>query len=1355
MISKIKLKLLSFGALFIVPLPLTASPVTINEIHYDEDDKTLRAEFIEIYNNSDENIDISSWYFSDGIDYTFEAGTILNAHSYIVVAENPSTLDEIFNFSDALGPFANDTTLKNSGEKIVLRDSEGKRIDEVDYSLGFPWPTVGDLKGADEASPSIELINPSLDNNLGGSWRASGFPVTTATVAGGPKKFIVSGDEWQYLDNDSDLTGTDWTKDSTNNGEWKSGPSQLGYNEGDEATLVGDGDGDFTTAPRAITTYFRKSIEVSQVDGFSSMLFRLVRDDGAVVYVNGVEAFRDSMPAGPIDAETLASRSQGGSNERNFFEHSVSPSLFINGTNVIAVEVHQRSANSSDISFDLELIGEVGGEISNASPTPGSRNRSYSLKAPPQIRQVNHGPLERELERDKTIISNEEVLITAKVTDSEGISDVSLEYQVVEPGNYIEIEDPEYKSQWSVLQMVDNGTNGDAQAGDDIFTVKMAKSLQKNRHLIRYRILATDVTGISIRGPYDDDTNHNFAYFVYDGTPDWSGSVRRNGSKITFPGSLMSSIPTYFLLTKASSVTASQFGGYGGSEYQWKGTLVYDGKVYDHIRYRPRGGVHRYQYGKNFWKFDFNRGRRFQARNRAGSKYKTTWDKLNFSSIVQQVNFNHRGEQGLFESVGFKLFELCGVEACNTHYLQFYVIDDESPTGNDQYSTDYYGLFLAIEQMDGQFLDEHGMPDGNLYKIEGHNGSSNNQGPTQVKNRSDVSNFIRGYRNQNPNADWWRENLDVEKYLSYRTIVEGIHHYDIAYGKNYYYYHNPETNKFQVHPWDLDLTWANNMYGNGNHDFKNKVANNSAFRTDYRNRVREIMDLIYNEDEGYKLIDEMAHDVWSPEGPTLVEADRRLWDNHPRLNHKDRYYDVASTKNFAGMMEVLRRYITSRGNWMRSSILRDTSSIPQKPTITFTGNQNYQVDDLKFSSSNYRSQSNSNFTAMEWRLGEVYNPTIEGYMAKDPYIYEIQNPSLSGQIESFNSNYQFSPTDARVGRTYRARVRHQDEEGRWSHWSDPIQFKVANPDTIDYVNSLRITEINYHPKGASQSEKDKGWTTSDFEYIEIQNISDKDLDLANLRLTKGVDFDFEAGTILKSNQYILVVRNRIAFESRFGTGLLIAGEWDEGNKLDNAGENIKLSYGAGTPIIEFSYDDKEPWPLGADGDGFTLNLKDPKTISQENHGVVSNWYPAVTSPGSEGKNAAVTFESWASSNGLGPAVSKIEDPDGDSMVNLMEYALNSNPTVSSRADLPKIEIQNLDLEDQPKDYITFSFTRQGQSSDLVYSVEVSEDLKEWKKEIAILESTTINADSTVKEMWRSPVEIKENSKLFFRLSIKN
>ena len=1352
--SHIKLKLLSFSLFIILSAPSIANSIVINEIHYDENDKTLRAEFIELYNNGEESVDMSLWYFSDGIDYTFKEGTTLQPGAYLVVAENPEIIDELFKYSDALGPFANNTSLKNSGEKIVLRDAEGNRIDQVDYSLGFPWPTVGDLRGTNDSSPSIELINPSLNNNLGGSWRASGFPVTTATVAGGPKKFISSGNVWEYLDNDSDLTGSDWAKDANNKDNWKSGPSQLGYNEGDEATLVGDGDDDFTTAPRAITTYFRKTIEVSQVDGFSSMLFRLVRDDGAVVYVNGIEAFRDSMPEGPINAETLASRSQGGSNERNFFEHSVSPSLFVNGTNVIAVEVHQRSGNSSDMSFDLELIGEVDGEISNAGPTPGTRNRSYSLKAPPQIRQVNHRPANRELERDETIFSTEDVLISAKITDDEGIDQVQLEYQIVEPGDYIEIEDPRYKNQWTALKMLDDGANGDIEAADDVYTVKMPKSLQKNRHLVRYRILATDTTGISIRGPYDDDMGHNFAYFVYDGTPDWSGSVRRNGSKITFPGSLMSSIPTYFLLTKASSVTGSQFGGYGGAEYKWKGTMVYDGKVYDHIRYRPRGGVHRYQYGKNFWKFDFNRGRRFQARDRGGNKYKTKWDKLNFSSIVQQVNFGHRGEQGLFESVGFKLFELCGVEACKTHYLQFYVIDDESPTGSDQYSTDYYGLYLAIEQMDGQFLDQNGMPDGNLYKIEGHSGTSNNQGPTQVTNRSDVTNFIRGYRNQNPSADWWRENLDVDKYLSYRVIVEGIHHYDIAYGKNYYYYHNPETNKFQVHPWDLDLTWANNMYGNGNHDFKNKVANNSAFRTDYRNRVREIMDLIYNDDEGYKLIDEMAHDVWSPEGPTLVEADRRLWDNHPRLNHKDRYYDISPTRDFAGMKEVLRRYIISRGNWMRTSLLQDRNSTPEKPTITYIGGDDYQVDDLKFSSSSYRSQSNSRFAAMEWRLAEVYNPTVEGYVEKDPYIYEIENPAKSGELDKFEATYQFLPTDARVDRTYRARVRHKDQSGRWSNWSDPIQFKVSNPDTSTYAASLRITEVNYHPIEATVAEQEKGWTASDFEYIEIQNISNEDLELTNLRFTKGIDFDFKPGSIIKTGEYLLIVRNRVALESRYGAGLPIAGEWEAGNKLDNAGENIKLSFGAGTPIIEVTYDDKEPWPISADGDGFTLNLTDPKNVSQENHGEANNWYSGVASPGSEGGNAALTFNIWASDNGLGPAATKTDDPDGDGIVNLMEYALSSNPIAISRGDLPQIAMQTLDLEDQPKEYITYSFTRQGQTSDLIYSVEVSEDLKKWEKGTAILESRTTNADGTIKEMWRSPMNSSAKTKWFFRLVVK-
>lgn len=234
--------------------------------------------------------------------------------------------------------------------------------------------------------------------------------------------------------------------------------------------------------------------------------------------------------------------------------------------------------------------------------------------------------------------------------------------------------------------------------------------------------------------------------------------------------------------------------------------------------------------GKNMWKFDFNRGHSFEARDNYGKKYDTPWDKVNFSAIIQQGDFQHRGEQGLFESVGFKMFDLAGVAAPHTQFVHFRLITGDTETGTTQYSGDFQGMYLAIEQLDGSFLDEHNLPDSNFYKMEGGTGELNNQGPTQPSNRSDLNTFLNTYNNTTPTEQWWRDNLDFDNYFSYRSIVEGIHHYDIADGKNYFYLHNAETDKWQVHPWDLDLTWANNMYGSGNEPFKSRVADRTEFR---------------------------------------------------------------------------------------------------------------------------------------------------------------------------------------------------------------------------------------------------------------------------------------------------------------------------------------------------------------------------------------------------------------------------------------------------------------------------------------------------------------------------------------------
>ena len=1344
----------SISQTFTTPV-FTPPSVVINEIHYDEDNKTIRSEFIELFNPSNDSVDLSGYYFSSGIDFEFPAGTILPAGGYLVISENPATMLSRFGYSGALGPFANGSSLKNSGERITLRNPAGTTIDEVDFQLGFPWPTVGNGIGNPQVSPSIELTNPLLDNDLGGSWRASGFPAATSNSGGGggPVNYIANTATWKYLDDGSNQ-GTSWRTSEFNDSSWSSGPAELGYGDFDEVTTVNSG----PAGGRYATTYFRGSTNIPDPSTFVNFTISVTYDDAYAIYVNGTEVARHAGLTNNAPFDEYANNTVGNNANDTL---TIPASVFVPGTNIIAVEIHQSSSGSSDISFALSLTGEIsGGTQGSFTPTPGAANRSYATAVPPQVRQVDHLP--------KEPTSGQPVVVTAKISDPDGVGSVTLQYQVVNPGDYFSRylkfnsngtsnEDPRYEDpdEWRDVIMTDDGTGGDDLAFDSIFTVTLPGTLQTNRRLIRYRILASDTPGAEITVPYKDDPQPNFAYFIYDGTPDWSGSIRGGDTPVNYPGSLMSSIATYFLLSKNTWVDDSQFGGYGGSEYLWPGTMVYAGRVYDHIQYRPRGGVHRYQYGKNFWKFDFGRGQRFEARDRYGKKYSQPWDKLNFSSLVQQVNFNHRGEQGLFEGVGFKLFELSGVEACNTHYAQFYVIDQASPTGANQYEGDYYGLYLAIEQLDGQYLDEHDLPDGNLYKIEGHSGSSNNQGPTQVDNRSDVSSFISGYRNRTPTPQWWEDNLDIEKYLSYRTIVEGIHHYDIAGGKNYFYYHNPETSKFEVHPWDLDLTWANNMYGNGNHDFKSKVAQNPAFNTRYQNRVREIMDLLYNSDEGYKLIDEMVKDVWTPGAPSLVSADRRQWDNNPRINHPDRYYDVASDKDFGGMIQVLKNYLVSRGSWMERSLLTQNNSIPTTPVLTYSGAAGFPSNGLLFTSSNYSSATP--FAAMEWRISEIYDPTIANYVPGDPYLYEIENPDTSGELTSFDSGYLFPTVSARPGQTYRVRVRHQDTAGRWSHWSESAEFMVSSPDISPFVDNLRITEVHYHPGPASATEQAMGWTDSDFEYLELQNIGITPIDMTDVRFTKGIDFDFSPGTMIEPGAFLLIVKNQPAFASRHGAGLPVAGEWKPDDKLSNGGENIKLSLGSGTAIIEFTYDDDAPWPTSPDGGGSSLTLSLPTETQPADHSDPLAWQasqqtggtPGVTGPGTS------NFELWARSIGLGAEASMTDDNDNDGMNNLLEYALDSDPMNDSSHRLPSGATELIEVDGVTARYLTLTFRRNLAASELTFTVELADDLTGWNNNTAVPVSTTDHGDGTATEVWRAPLPLNNDSSQFGRLRVTN
>ena len=161
------------------------------------------------------------------------------------------------------------------------------------------------------------------------------------------------GATWKYLDTGSDAN-TAWRASNFSDATWPTGPAPLGY--GDVlSTTIGYG---ADTNNKYITSYFRQSFSVTNPSAYEALTLRLLRDDGAVVYLNGSEIFRSNLPAGFITYTTRASVSQSGLTETLSYPSAVVASLLITGTNVIAVEVHQAAPTSSDVRFNLELVGE-------------------------------------------------------------------------------------------------------------------------------------------------------------------------------------------------------------------------------------------------------------------------------------------------------------------------------------------------------------------------------------------------------------------------------------------------------------------------------------------------------------------------------------------------------------------------------------------------------------------------------------------------------------------------------------------------------------------------------------------------------------------------------------------------------------------------------------------------------------------------------------------------------------------------------------------------------------------------------------------------------------------------------------
>ncbi len=280
-------------------------------------------------------------------------------------------------------------------------------------------------------------------------------------------------------------------------------------------------------------------------------------------------------------------------------------------------------------------------------------------------------------------------------------------------------------------------------------------------------------------------------------------------------------------------------------------------------------------------------------------------------------------------------------------------------------------------------------------------------------------------------------------------------------------------------------------------------------------------------------------------------------------------------------------------------------------------------------------------------------------------------------------------------------------------------------------SNIVVSELNYRPSSPTAAEIAAGYLTrGDFEYIELFNTSATDhVSLVNAHFSRGVTFTFASGLgaealIVPPGGRVVIVDDMDAFRLRYGTSAIIAGTY--AGSLSNDGERVTLLAADGSIIQDFTYNDVEPWPVAADGDGYALVLVDP--LSNPNLSDPNSWRSSVGIDGTPGDDDTIPFTGVAS-----------DDLDGDGDSALIEYAMGASDGDGGSQRLPSGQVEFMDVDGVVDEYVVFEFTKNLAATGLTFSIESSIDIIGWTNVSADFDylSTRNNWDGTATVRYRS------------------
>ena len=676
------------------------------------------------------------------------------------------------------------------------------------------------------------------------------------------------------------------------------------------------------------------------------------------------------------------------------------------------------------------------------SSVAGPGVSAQPAKAPAIVSQVAHDP-----GRPRPDVP---VLVTARCPA--GVTQVRLRLQAVAPGKYVRKSDPAYEKDWTDLPMRDDGREGDATAGDGVFSVRVPGSYQRHRWLIRYRVAATGPDGKTVVAPPASDPCPNFAWWCDAGPAAWTGaSVPGKTPARTYSPEFLKTLQAIHLIARAEDVARSQWDGNAHKQRQ-PGTVVYRGVVFDHIQYSNRGQGSAHISGKNKWALKFNDGHDLPFADHDG---------VPFPAPVGGLDLNPggstpyvpvlRGVTGLDEVLSMRAYRLAGVPSPPATWVQWRVVDGaDEVSPKDQYRGDLWGVYVAVGDMKPKLMSNRRLPDGLTVSIQ----SGVKHAPDGMAEPAKMWEKFHRELRANPAEDWWRKNLDLPAYYSFHALNRLLANVDLRPDGNHGYYRHPD-GRWAPIPWDNDMMFVPRHHQPGYIDAA-ACLNHPRIALEYRNRAREVLDLFAADagDRGGQ-VGQLVADLGralAPDGHAVdwARLDEAVWNHHPRMNQKGSYFvnparadhfggpwtRTLATNDFAGFRKYLvdfctdsrpgRKYAPNDGDhrgygWGYLAHEAKDDKVPATPKVDRTGD--------RFRASAFASPAGARPAALEWRVGRVGRPGW--YELAEHWRKETDSAEVAVPAEVFKEPGE-----------YRVRARWRDATGRGGHWSPPLAVTV-------------------------------------------------------------------------------------------------------------------------------------------------------------------------------------------------------------------------------------------------------------------------------------------------------------------------